>query len=154
MLHLGSTLLVSLTLYLSILDSLNEILKKISVIIENDSMHSADSTEWKLFFIFCRFQMTYIVKYVNAGSGRRTNSTPAGSVKGCSTESVSWASQMYTHPMHQPSNEPASKQAGVVRLVSVIYTCSILIHCFCLCFQSCIYRFQTELFIQNRQSVV
>lgn len=51
MLHLGSTLLVSLTLYLSILDSLNEILKKISVIIENDSMHSADSTEWKLFFI-------------------------------------------------------------------------------------------------------
>lgn len=77
--------------------------------IENDSMHSADSTEWKLFFIFCRFQMTYIVKYVNAGSGRRTNSTPAGSVKGCSTESVSWASQMYTHPTHPPSNEPASK---------------------------------------------
>lgn len=33
MLHLGSTLLVSFTLYLSILDSLNEILKKISVII-------------------------------------------------------------------------------------------------------------------------
>lgn len=33
MLHLGFTLLVSFTLYLSILDSLNEILKKISVII-------------------------------------------------------------------------------------------------------------------------
>lgn len=128
--HLCFTLLVSFTLYLSILDSLNEILKKISVIIENDSMHSADSTEWKLFF--CRFQMTYIVKCVIAGSGRRTNSTPAGSVKGCSTETVSLASQMYTHPTHPPSNEPASKQAGVVRLVSVIYTCSILIHCFCL----------------------
>lgn len=110
MLHLGFTLLVSFTLYLSILDSLNEILKKISVIIYRKmTVCTAQIQQNGNFFLFCRFQMTYIVKYVNAGSGRRTNSTPAGSVKGCSTESVSWASQMYTHPTHPPSNEPASK---------------------------------------------
>lgn len=79
-------------------------------------MRSAVSTE----FFSCRFQMTYTVRYVSAGSGRRTDSTPAVSVRGCSTETVSWVSQMFTHPTHPPSNEPAPKQAGVVQLVSVI----------------------------------
>lgn len=105
-------------------------------------MRSADSTE----FFSCRFQMTYTVRYVSAGSGRRTDSTPAGSVRGCSTETVSWVSLMFTHPTHPPSNEPALKQAGVVRLVSVtVY--SILIHCFCLEFPLLLY---TCIPFQNR----
>lgn len=115
--HLCFTLLVSCLHHVFRLQiPLNGILKEIIVIIENDSMRSAVSTE----FFSCRFQMTYTVRYVSAGSGRRTDSTPAVSVRGCSTETVSWVSLMFTHPTHPPSNEPAPKQAGVVQLVSVI----------------------------------
>lgn len=57
MLHLGSTLLVSFTLYLSILDSLNEILKKISVIIYRKWQYAQRRfNRMETFFYFAGFR--------------------------------------------------------------------------------------------------